>query len=110
MEDFYLKQAENNKPLEINMIDFEFVKSCDKPGRLKKALKILEDDGGHYQELAKEIKKKLLEIDPKYKLKEEQNNISSETRAEVSQEIKDFLEQMDTQMQQDRQMFSEYDK
>lgn len=48
------------------MIDFEFVASCEKPNRLKKALKILEDDGGFYQDLQKEIRDKLIKLDPKY--------------------------------------------
>ena len=51
MDEHYLKQAEANQPLEINMIDFDFVAACEKPNRLKKALKILEDDGGFYVDL-----------------------------------------------------------
>ena len=66
MEEFYLKQAETNKPLDINMIDFDFVQSCDKLARLKKALKILEDDGDHFPDLQRELKAKILKLDPKY--------------------------------------------
>ncbi len=66
--------------MEIHHIDYEFVEKCEKPARLKRALKILEEDGGHYPDLTNEIKKKLRKLDPNYKDKKEQNEISYETR------------------------------
>ena len=64
-----------SEDIDINKIDFEWVKKTTKPKLLKKALKILEADGNlliilgnYFVELQKEIENKLMEVDEVYRL------------------------------------------
>jgi hypothetical protein len=53
----------------LEKVDFEWVKSTTKIPRLKKALKLLEQDGGYFQDLMKAITDRMAELDPQYKQK-----------------------------------------
>jgi hypothetical protein len=44
-----------------------WVDSVEEPWKLKKALKMLKDDGGYFPELEKYIVEKLTQIDKKFK-------------------------------------------
>ncbi|CAK0910218.1 unnamed protein product, partial [Prorocentrum cordatum] len=51
--------------VKIEDIDFEAVQECSDKNFLKRYIKILEEDGGYFQELLKACKDKLLEVAPK---------------------------------------------
>ena len=53
--------------LNLNEIDFKWVEETDDAKLLKKALKMLKDDGGYFPDLEKSIEDKLLTLDKKFK-------------------------------------------
>jgi len=53
--------------LNLNTIDFKWVDETMDPKLLKKAIKLLKDDGGYFPELEKYIEEKLITVDKKYK-------------------------------------------
>jgi hypothetical protein len=53
--------------LNINQIDFKWVDETDDAKLLKKAIKMLKDDGGYFLELEKYIEEKLAKLDKKFK-------------------------------------------
>jgi hypothetical protein len=53
--------------LTLNQLDFSWVDKCNDAKLLKKALKLLKDDGGYFQDLEKYIEDKLSTIDKKFK-------------------------------------------
>jgi hypothetical protein len=52
--------------LTLNTIDFKWVDETEDPKKLRKAIKLLKEDGGHFPELEKHINKKLSEVDRKF--------------------------------------------
>jgi len=57
----------SNKELKLEMIDYEWVESTNENKQLKKALKLLKDDGGFFPHLEEAIEEKLKKIDKKFK-------------------------------------------
>jgi len=53
--------------LNINQIDFKWVDETDDTKLLKKAIKLLKDDGGYFPDLEKYIEDKLVKLDKKFK-------------------------------------------
>jgi hypothetical protein len=53
--------------INLNQIDFKWVEETDDPKLLKKALKMLKDDGGFFPDLEKDIEAKLVTLDKKFK-------------------------------------------
>jgi hypothetical protein len=50
----------------LNQVDYAWVNQTDDPKKLKKGLKLLKDDGGHFPELERHIQDKLATLDKKY--------------------------------------------
>jgi hypothetical protein len=51
----------------LNQIDYKWVDQTDDSKKLKKALKLLKDDGGYFPDLERHIEDKLVQIDKKFK-------------------------------------------
>jgi hypothetical protein len=51
----------------INEIDFKWVDKTEDPKLLKKALKLLKEDGGYFIELEKYVEEKLKQVDKKFR-------------------------------------------
>jgi tetratricopeptide (TPR) repeat protein len=84
---------EDPEKLDINMISYEWLERTNKPKLLKKALKILKDDGNYFPDLYNAIDNKLQTLDLKYKQQKETNNITSEDIEKVKQEMLKFEEE-----------------
>lgn len=56
--------GETRDEVTLDKIDFEWVKNETKVSRLKKALKLLEQDGGYFMDLMEAVKRRMIEIDP----------------------------------------------
>jgi hypothetical protein len=53
--------------LNLNQVDFAWVDKTDDSKKLKKALKLLKEDGGFFPDLEKYIEEKLVKVDKKFK-------------------------------------------
>ena len=82
--------------LSINMISYEWLNKTNNPKLLKKALKILKDDGNYFPDLSKAIDEKLQSIDLKYKKLKETETISAEDIAKAKEEILQFENEFKT--------------
>jgi len=51
----------------LNQIDYKWVDNTEDSKKLRKALKLLKDDGGYFPELEKYIEDKLNKIDKRFK-------------------------------------------
>ena len=58
---------ETSKELKLEHIDYKWVEETDDAKQLKKALRLLKDDGGFFIELEKAIEEKLKNLDKKFK-------------------------------------------
>ena len=76
--------------LTINMISYEWLDKTNNPKLLKRALKILKDDGNFFPDLSKAIDEKLQSIDLKYKKLKQTETISAEDIAKAKEEILQF--------------------
>ncbi|KAM3143964.1 hypothetical protein pb186bvf_004015 [Paramecium bursaria] len=83
----------------LEKIDFEWVKEQTKPGQLKKALKLIEQDGNYFVDLKRACEARLIEIDPKYKtgnlqiqLLVDPLQVDPEERQQASKEFETFLD------------------
>ena len=94
------------KPItfDIGKVDFKWVDDTNKLKELKRAYAALKEDGGHYKELEDHLKKKILSVDPKFERHLEENNISSEERANLTKEL---LQWEDEVTQQDHELKGE---
>lgn len=63
--------------LVLNQIDFNWVNECEDPRLLKRALKILKDDGGFFPDLEKHISEKLSTLDKKSSKVAQPSNVSA---------------------------------
>ena len=75
------------------MISYEWLERTNKPKLLKKALKILKDDGNYFPDLSRAIDEKLQTLDLKYKQQKETKNISQEDIEKVKEEMLKFEEE-----------------
>lgn len=53
--------------LNINQVDYKWVDDTEDARMLKKGLRLLKEDGGHFPHLENYIEDKLLKIDKKFK-------------------------------------------
>jgi hypothetical protein len=53
--------------LVLNEIDYLWVEKTEDPKLLRKALKLLKDDGGYFIDLEKHIEDKLVRVDKKFR-------------------------------------------
>ncbi len=53
--------------LDLNQIDFKWVDETEDIKLLKKALKLLKEDGGHFVDLENSIEEKLSKLDKKFR-------------------------------------------
>lgn len=51
--------------LTLDKVDFDWIKNAKKISHLKKALKLIEEDGDYYPDLKKQVIERITEIDPK---------------------------------------------
>ena len=85
---------DNNERLEINMIDFDWVEKQTKANRLRKGLKLLEDDGGYFPDLMRCIKDRLKLVDPKYITDEQRVEIDKQNQGIAIECVDEFLLEM----------------
>lgn len=76
--------------LELNMINYEWLEKTTNPKLLKKALKLLKDDGNYFPDLSRAIDEKLQSVDEKYKKKKQNENISQEDYLKSREELFNF--------------------
>ena len=79
--------------LDINAISYEWLEKTTDPKLLKKAIRLLKEDGGYFPELEKAIDEKLQTIDLKYKKHKETENISQEDVEKCKEEMLKFEEE-----------------
>lgn len=53
--------------LELNHISFEWIQKTDRVNYLKKAMRLLKNDGDHFPALSKALENKLVLVDPAFK-------------------------------------------
>lgn len=58
---------DTNQDLKLEQIDFNWLEKTDDAKLLKKALKLLKDDGGYFVELQSSVEEKLKTLDKKFK-------------------------------------------
>ena len=79
--------------LDLNAISYEWLEKTNDPKLLRKALRLLKEDGGYFPDLEKSIDEKLQTLDLKYKKHKEAQNISQEDIDKCKQEMLKFEEE-----------------
>ena len=79
--------------LDLNAISYEWLEKTNDPKLLRKALRLLKEDGGYFPDLEKSIDEKLQTLDLKYKKHKEAENISQEDIDKCNQEMLKFEEE-----------------
>ena len=79
--------------LDINMISYEWLEKTSEPKLLKKAIRLLKEDGGYFPDLEKAIDEKLKTVDLKYKKLKETESISQEDLNKCKSELLKFEEE-----------------
>ena len=79
--------------LDLNTISYEWLEKTNDPKLLRKALRLLKEDGGYFPDLEKTIDEKLQTLDLKYKKHKEAENISQEDIDKCKQEMLKFEEE-----------------
>lgn len=79
--------------LDINAISYEWLDKTSDPKLLRKALRLLKEDGGYFPDLEKSIDTKLQTIDLKYKKHKEAENVTQEDIDKVKEEMLKFEEE-----------------
>jgi tetratricopeptide (TPR) repeat protein len=79
--------------LDLNAISYEWLDKTNDPKLLKKAIRLLKEDGGYFPDLEKAIDEKLQTIDLKYKKHKEAENVSQEDLEKCKQEMLKFEEE-----------------
>ena len=79
--------------LDINSISYEWLEKTNNPKLLRKAIRLLKEDGGYFPDLEKAIDEKLQILDLKYKKHKESENITQEDREKCNQELLKFEEE-----------------
>jgi len=85
---------QRQEEITLESIDFEWVDKQTSVKQLKRALKILKDDGGYFQDLMNKIQDKMEEIDPKEKSKRLAKNIDPETRKLVKDAMEEWEDEI----------------
>ena len=73
--------------LTLNSISYEWLEKTNNPKLLKKAIRLLKEDGGYFPDLENAIDQKLQTLDLKYKKYKETENITQEDINKASQLI-----------------------
>lgn len=92
--------AELLSDITIDKIDFEWVEQAKKISHLKKALRLLEEDGDYFPDLKKAVEKRIIEIDPTQAPRNFNNIVDMETKQELQ---KDVYNWEDSQHKRDEQ-------
>ena len=79
--------------LTINSISYEWLEKTNDPKLLKKAIRLLKEDGGYFPDLEAAIDKKLQTLDLKYKKYKETENITLEDINKAKEEMLKFEEE-----------------
>ena len=79
--------------LTINSISYEWLEKTNNPKLLKKAIRLLKEDGGYFPDLEKAIDQKLQTLDLKYKKYKETENITQEDINKAKEEMLKFEEE-----------------
>lgn len=79
--------------LDINAISYEWLDKTNDPKLLKKALRLLKEDGGYFPDLEKSIDTKLQTIDLKYKKHKEAESVTQADIDKVKEEMLKFEEE-----------------
>jgi tetratricopeptide (TPR) repeat protein len=79
--------------LDLNAISYEWLEKTNDPKLLRKALRLLKEDGGYFPDLEKSIDEKLQTLDLKYKKHKEAENISQEDINKCKEEMLKFEEE-----------------
>jgi len=79
--------------LDLNAISYEWLEKTNDPKLLRKALRLLKEDGGYFPDLEKAIDQKLQTLDLKYKKHKEAENVTQEDLAKKDQEMLKFEEE-----------------
>ena len=79
--------------LDLNAISYEWLEKTNDPKLLRKAIRLLKEDGGYFPDLEKSIDEKLQTLDLKYKKHKEAENISQEDIEKCKQEMLKFEEE-----------------
>ena len=79
--------------LDLNAISYEWLEKTNDPKLLRKALRLLKEDGGYFPDLEKSIDEKLQTLDLKYKKHKEAENISQEDINKCNEEMLKFEEE-----------------
>ena len=79
--------------LTLNSISYEWLEKTKDPKLLKKAIRLLKEDGGYFPDLEKAIDQKLQTLDLKYKKYKETENITQEDIDKAKQEMLKFEEE-----------------
>ena len=79
--------------LTINSISYEWLEKTNNPKLLKKAIRLLKEDGGYFPDLENAIDQKLQTLDLKYKKYKETENITQEDINKAKEEMLKFEEE-----------------
>ena len=79
--------------LDINHISYEWLEKTNDPKLLRKAIRLLKEDGGYFPDLEKSIDEKLQTLDLKYKKHKEAENITQEDINKCKEEMLKFEEE-----------------
>ena len=79
--------------LTINSISYEWLEKTNNPKLLKKAIRLLKEDGGYFPDLENAIDQKLRTLDLKYKKYKETENITQEDINKAKEEMLKFEEE-----------------
>lgn len=85
--------ASELEKLDLNQISYEWLDKTNDPKLLKKALKLLKDDGGYFPDLEKCIDEKLKTLDLKYKKYKEGQNVTAQDLEKCKEEMLKFEEE-----------------
>ena len=79
--------------LDINSISYEWLEKTNDPKLLRKAIRLLKEDGGYFPDLEKSIDEKLQTLDLKYKKHKEAENVTQEDINKCKEEMLKFEEE-----------------
>ncbi len=79
--------------LDINAISYEWLEKTNDPKLLRKAIRLLKEDGGYFPDLEKSIDEKLQTLDLKYKKHKEAENVTQEDLNKCKEEMLKFEEE-----------------
>ena len=79
--------------LDINAISYEWLEKTNDPKLLRKAIRLLKEDGGYFPDLEKSIDEKLQTLDLKYKKHKEAENVTREDLNKCKEEMLKFEEE-----------------